>query len=187
VVGRLAGGNGRAWRGEARGWDGRGRRIVPVPFSCQLSHRSLLDAGYDSERTHRLLRYDLGIRSIIPPKIGRPTRRAPTGHFRARMIRHFPKKTYGQRWQAETGMSMIKRRQGDCLQAVTRQAQNQAMALKAITHNIMILTCHPRGFLQSIPVLFSCPGLLACSGFRWHIIDSDRQCLMRILKVAYWQ
>jgi len=36
-------------------------------------------------------------------------------------------------------MSMIKRRQGDCLQAVTRRAQNQTMALKVLTHNIMIL------------------------------------------------
>ena len=120
-------------------------------------HTALLDAGYDSERTHRLLRYDLGIRSIIPPKIGRPTSRAPTGHFRAQMKRHFPKKTYGQRWQAETGMSMIKRRQGECVQAVSRHAQNRAMALKVLTHNIMILTYHPRVFYRAGLVRFMRP------------------------------
>lgn len=34
---------------------------------------AVLDAGYDAEWMHRYLRLDLGVRSIIPPKIGRPT------------------------------------------------------------------------------------------------------------------
>jgi hypothetical protein len=35
------------------------------------------DAGYDSENNHRIARLDLGVRSIIPPKIGRPTDKPP--------------------------------------------------------------------------------------------------------------
>ena len=40
------------------------------------------DAGYDAEWTHCVARHDLGIRSLIPPKIGRPTDKVPTGHYR---------------------------------------------------------------------------------------------------------
>lgn len=114
-----------------------------------------LDAGYDAEWTHQYLRLDLGVRSIIPPKIGRPTTRAPSGRFRALMRRSFPKKLYGQRWQAETVFSMIKRRQGDAVNALSHHAQARALTLKVLTHNIMILKCHRGGFLQSIPVPFS--------------------------------
>lgn len=35
------------------------------------------DAGYDSEQNHRIARLDMGVRSIIPPKIGRPTTKPP--------------------------------------------------------------------------------------------------------------
>jgi len=41
-----------------------------VPFS---------GAGYDSEPNHELLREILGIESIIPAAIGRPTEKLPTG------------------------------------------------------------------------------------------------------------
>lgn len=102
-------------------------------------HTALFDAGFDSEGAHCLLRHDLGIRSVIPAKIGRPTGKTPTGHYRAQMKRHFPKKTYGQRWQVETVFSMIKRLLGDCLNAVTLQGQHRTLALKVITHNLMII------------------------------------------------
>jgi len=71
-----------------------------------------LDAGYDAEWAHELLREDMSIRSIIPPRIGRRTKKPPTGCYRGLMQSRFPKKQYGQRWQAETTFSMIKRRHG---------------------------------------------------------------------------
>lgn len=37
------------------------------------------DAGYDSGRNHRLARLDMGVRSVIPAKIGRPSATPPTG------------------------------------------------------------------------------------------------------------
>ena len=46
---------------------------------------------------------------------------------------------YGQRWQVETVISMIKRRLGSTLNAHRRHAQNRAMLLKAIAHNTLIL------------------------------------------------
>jgi hypothetical protein len=124
-------------------------RIMVDAFTRRRMDTALLDAGYDAEWAHELLRHDMGIRSIIPPKIGRPTARPPTGHYRAQMRRRFPKKTYGQRWQVETVFSMIKRRQGECLRATTYHAQCRAITLKALTHNVMILR-RQAAFLQSI-------------------------------------
>jgi len=80
-------------------------RLMIDAWKRQDIHTALFDAGFDSEGAHGLLRHDLGIRSIIPAKIGRPTNKAPTGRYRAQMKRHFPKKTYGQRWQVETVFS----------------------------------------------------------------------------------
>ncbi len=55
------------------------------------------------------------------------------------MRTEFDKKTYGQRWQVETVMSMIKRNQGDDLRAVTYWSQNREMLLRVLTHNIGII------------------------------------------------
>ena len=118
---------------------------------------TLADAGYDAEWVHQFFRDELDIRSIIPPKIGRPTEKLPSGHYRRQMTTYFKRpaerRCYGQRWQVETVMSMIKRRLGSTLNARRRQAQNRAMLLKVIAHNILILyVC--RGFLRSknVPV-----------------------------------
>ena len=121
-----------------------GRRVIDT---------ALLDAGYDAEWTHRLLRHDLGIRSLIPPKIGRPTAKKPAGRYRRLMARLLSGsqrgKPYGQRVQVETVFSMIKRRLGESLGARSYHAQNRAMMLMVLTHDLMILRRHKRGFLQS--------------------------------------
>jgi len=98
----------------------------------------LLDAGYDSESNHELLRDYLEIESIIPAKIGRPTNKLPTGKWRCEMTLHFEEETYGQRWQVETVMFMLKSRQGESLTARSDQSRRHEMNLMALTHNIMI-------------------------------------------------
>jgi hypothetical protein len=64
------------------------------------------DAGYDSEANHRVARRDMGVRSIIPPGIGRPTSKPPAGRWRRHMAQRFARKAdqkrYGQRVQSET-------------------------------------------------------------------------------------
>lgn len=66
------------------------------------------DAGFDSEANHQIARLDIGVRSIIPPGIGRPSKDggAPRGYFRRLMHQRFKRKAdkawYGQRWQVET-------------------------------------------------------------------------------------
>lgn len=101
---------------------------------------ALADAGYDSEGNHRYAREKRRVRSVIPAKIGRPTRKLPTGRYRRLMKRRLNKHycRYGQRWQAETGFSMIKRRLGSYVRGHTYWSQCRDLMLLAITYNIML-------------------------------------------------
>lgn len=101
------------------------------------------DAGYDSEANHDIARRDMGVRSIIPPESGRPTDKPPTGRHRRNLHHRFKRKAdakhYGQRWQAETVNSMLKRNLGSALRARTAPRRRNELLLRVITHNLMIL------------------------------------------------
>jgi len=101
------------------------------------------DAGYDSEPNHSFARDEMGIRSIIPPTIGRPTNKPPTARHRRNMYHRFKRKAdkeqYGQRWQSETVNSMIKRNIGSALRATTVRRRAKELLLRVITHDVMIL------------------------------------------------
>jgi hypothetical protein len=125
------------------------------PFFHDLLHHSrrrsnavrcvVADAGYDSEDNHRLARLDMGVRSIIPPRSGRPTQKPPPPGqpLRRRMHQRFARKAdrtvYGQRWQSETVNSMIKRNLGSALRARTTVHRRHKLLLRVLTHNIMLL------------------------------------------------
>ena len=97
------------------------------------------DGGYDSQHNHRLLREVYGIESLIPAVHGRPTDALPTDRWRWLMAVNFDEETYGQRWQVETVMSMIKQHLGSSISARTDGTRHREMALMAITHNILIV------------------------------------------------
>ena len=97
------------------------------------------DAGYDSEESHRYAREDHGIRTIIPPLIGRKTTKLPKGKYRKIMATRFNKTLYGQRWQVETVNSMVKRVLGSALRARSYWSQCRELVFRFLTHNIMIL------------------------------------------------
>jgi transposase len=101
--------------------------------------RVLLDAGYDAEHTHILIREELGAESVIPPKQGRGTRKWPTGKYRRLMKRSFPKKAYGQRWQAESAFSRDKRLFGSSVRATSWAGQKREGYLRILTHNLALL------------------------------------------------
>ena len=107
------------------------------------------DAGYDSEANHCIARQDMGVRSIIPPGIGRPTSKLPTGRWRRHMAKRFARKAdqklYGQRSQSETVHSMIKRNQGSALRSRTPERREQEMLLRVITHNITLMCAQEEG------------------------------------------
>jgi hypothetical protein len=104
------------------------------------------DAGYDSEANHRVARLALGVRTIIPPRAGRPTSKPPPPReqpLRRAMYFRFAAKLdgalYGQRWQVETVNSMIKRNLGSALRARTAVHRRHELLLRVLTHNIMLL------------------------------------------------
>ena len=103
---------------------------------------AVADPGFDGEHNHRAARLDMGVRSVIPPNIGRPSDKPPAGRFRRLMRQRFDRKadrrTYGQRAQSETVNSMIKRNFGDALRSVRPKRREQEMLLRTLTHNVML-------------------------------------------------
>ncbi len=97
------------------------------------------DAGYDSEGAHRYARQERGVRTLIPPLAGRPTKKLPSGYWRRMMATCLKHSRYGQRWQVETVTSMLKRLMGAALRARQYWSQCREILLRSLTLNIMIL------------------------------------------------
>jgi Transposase DDE domain len=119
-------------------------RFVPLLESALRRVRlltALADAGYDSEPNHRHAREKRGVKSFIPATAGRPTTKPPTGRYRRQMKQRLDKNygKYGQRWQVETVISMIKRRLGSVVNARSYWSQCRELLLLAITHNVMLV------------------------------------------------
>ena len=101
---------------------------------------ALFDAGYDCEPNHVAARECWHVRSVMPPRAGRPRKdpsTLPDGRWR-RLMRLRRDCRYGQRWQVETVVSMIKRRQGGYVLGRSGAARDREMSLKVLTHNVMI-------------------------------------------------
>ena len=84
-------------------------------------------------------REECGVNTFIPPLIGRPTAKKPSGFWRRRMASRLHLTRYGQRWQVETVNSMLKRLLGSALRARRYHSQCRELSLRAITLNVMIL------------------------------------------------
>ena len=117
-------------------------RRVPHP----RRFTAVFDACYDAEHNHDLARREMGLRSIIPPRVGRPTEKPPPpDSWRGRMRRLLRSRRsrracgYTQRWQAETVVSMIKRNLGDELRGRTARSRKRDMLLKVLVHDLMII------------------------------------------------
>jgi hypothetical protein len=65
----------------------------------------------------------------------------PTGRYRRQMKQRLNKHhgQYGQRWQVETVISMIKQRLGSVVHARTYWSRCRELMLLAIPHNIMLI------------------------------------------------
>lgn len=103
--------------------------------------RLLCDAGYDSETNHLHARRQHGAMAIIPATSGRPSDKLPKAWHRRRMRTQWEryKKRYGQRWQVETTISMLKRLLGSALRARHHWSRCREIMLRVITLNVMIL------------------------------------------------
>lgn len=139
-----------AWTGTGAGADHP--HFEPVLFDAwrRVPHKTftaVLDAGYDGEEYHEIARRDMGIRSVIPPEIGRPPKDGgpPAGRWRRHMKRLLATKAsrrrcgYNLRYQAETVNSMMKRNLGSALAGKTAPSRERDMLLKVLTHDLMVL------------------------------------------------
>ena len=139
-----------AWAGTGQGADHP--PFEPLVFAAwrRVPNRTftvVADAGYDSEANHELARRDMGLRSLIPPDIGRPRKDGgpPAGRWRRRMKSQLGTKDgrkrsgYTRRWQVETVNSMMKRNLGSALAGRTAWSRRRDMLLKAVVHDLMVL------------------------------------------------
>ena len=103
----------------------------------------LADKGYDSEANHAVCRDELGIVSTIIAvrKNTNGTRQWPKTPYRRSMKRLENRAGYGQRWQAESAFSGLKRLLGSALAARVWDMQRAEMAIRVLTHNCMITAC----------------------------------------------
>jgi hypothetical protein len=101
---------------------------------------ALADAGYDSEGNHRYAREKRKVKSFMPAEIGRPSAKPPAGRYRRQMRQRLNKDYggYGQRWQAETGFSVMKRRLGSAVNGRSYQSQCRELMLFVLTYNLML-------------------------------------------------
>jgi Transposase DDE domain len=101
--------------------------------------RLLGDGGYDSEGNHQRCR-ELGIRSSVIPVNNRGRDpQAITGKYRRQMLRRFPRRIYGRRWQVESVISRFKRVLGCELTARTAAGRERECYCRVITHDLSIL------------------------------------------------
>ena len=115
------------------------RRVLDDALSRKPITTLLADAGYDGEHVHEYAREECGVNTFIPAKIGRPTRKKPSGYWRRRMASRLHLSRYGQRWQVETVNSMLKRLLGSALRARSYHSQCRELRLRALTLNVLIL------------------------------------------------
>ena len=110
---------------------------------CRAPGRAVAaDAGYDAGANHHLARIDLGVASVIPPLIGRPSADPPAGPFRRLMRERFAARAdaaaHGQRARSGTVRSMTKRNPGECLRSALNRRRRREMMLRSVVHNLTL-------------------------------------------------
>ena len=117
-------------------------RVIKGAWLRAPVKRFVADAGYDAEKTHRLVREDLDCDLLVPAVIGVSAARPPKAPWRRLMFDRFKqkrtRKQYGQRWAVETTFSMIKRNYGSALRARTPARRERELLLMAMTHNLAV-------------------------------------------------
>src|SRR3989338_297564 len=88
------------------------------------------DKKGDSEPFHEWLE-EQGIRSIAPVRKG-----AKRGRIRRKLMKNFPKKTYGKRNRVENVNYMLKNKYGDALKAYTTKGRRAEITTKILAHNL---------------------------------------------------
>jgi hypothetical protein len=92
---------------------------------------------------HRFCREHLGADSLIPAKKRRSAEVVATTPYRRETVRRLggpgdetSRRTYRQRWKAETIMSVVKRRWGETLSARLDVTQEAQALLRGVVHDL---------------------------------------------------
>jgi hypothetical protein len=109
--------------------------------------------------------------SLTRADVGRPIATPatpPSGRYRRRMRRELAGsqkgKPYGQRAQAETVVSMLKRNLGDALRARSPRMRRREHAFKAVVHDLMLARRRSGGSRQSPSEAFDLQGTRTSRG-----------------------
>ena len=90
----------------------------------------IYDKKGDCEWYHKWLE-EQGIRSIAPVR-----KEAKRGHYRRKLMKNFPQKTYNKRNRVENVNYMFKNRYGDSLRAYTLKGRRAEVTTKVLAHNL---------------------------------------------------
>lgn len=144
--------------------------LMPLAGSAYgvLPYQQLVaDGGYDSEANHCYCREQLQVESLIPAHNRRGTQAKTTYRRKMQRLLGVPgtekrgtrraRRDYGQRWKAETLMSVIKRKWGECLSARDSAMQRLQALLRGVVYNLHRLT---------VLALFCCVQLLLAALFQ---------------------
>lgn len=89
------------------------------------------DKAGDSEKHHKWLEQEEGVRSIAPVRKG-----YKRGFFRKQLLTNFPQKTYNKRNHSETTVRLYKQSFGDSLKARSIKGRRAELAICTLTHNL---------------------------------------------------
>ena len=89
------------------------------------------DKTGDSEKHHKWLEHDEGVRSIAPVRKG-----YKKGFFRRKLLEDFPQKTYNKRNHSETTVKLYKQSFGDSLKARSLKGRRAELVTCTLTHNL---------------------------------------------------
>ena len=89
------------------------------------------DKSGDSEKHHKWLEIEEGVRSIAPVRKG-----ISKGFFRKKLVIRFPQKTYNKRNHSETTVKLYKHSFGEFLKARCLKGRRAELATCTLTHNL---------------------------------------------------
>ncbi|MEK6949726.1 MAG: hypothetical protein AABX34_05870 [Nanoarchaeota archaeon] len=89
------------------------------------------DKSGDSEKHHKWLEQEEGVRSISPVRKG-----VCKGFFRKKLLEKFPKKTYNKRNHSETTVKLYKHSFGEFLKAKSLKGRRAEIVVCTFTHNL---------------------------------------------------
>ena len=106
-----------------------------LPWNLEESGRKAFHFGMgqkgNSEKHHKWLEHDEGVRSTVPVRKG-----YRKGFFRKKLLEKFPQKTYNKRNHSGITVRLYKHSFGESLKARSLKGRRAELAACTLTHNL---------------------------------------------------